>query len=190
MNINGVLSIRTIQGRNGPFNVGRLITDLGEFAVKDTLLEQYEEGRYEGNFNVTQIFPSSYLAGGRFVVEVRATIKSLTLDGVDDLKPEDKEVAAEPDPVDSQPEPKEVAVSDQANQPAAVNTEREENDHDDGGDDDDEALFDSLWPLGTQVKLDPTVDRLKFRLQRNRLKDLGYTFDPREQIWSNNTANA
>jgi len=32
-------TIRTIQGRNGPFNVGRLITDLGEFAVKDTLLK-------------------------------------------------------------------------------------------------------------------------------------------------------
>ncbi len=163
MNINGVLSIRIIQGRNGPFNVGRLITDLGEFAVKDTLLEQYEEGRYEGNFNVTQIFPSSYLAGGRFVVEVRATIKSLSLDGVDDLKPEDKEVAAELDPADSQPKSTEVVVSDQADQPAEVNTESEENDPDDDGG--DEALFDSLWPLGTQVKLDPTVDRLKFRLQ-------------------------
>ena len=191
MNINGVLTIRTIQGRNGPFNVGRLITDLGEFAVKDTLLEQYEEGRYEGNFNVTQIFPSSYLAGGRFVVEVRATIKSLNLDGVDDLKPEDKEVASEPDPADNQPELKEVDVLDQANKPAEVSTEsdgeHDDSDHDDGG---DEILFDSLWPLGTQVKLDPTVDRLKFRLQRNRLKDLGYTFDPREQIWSNNSANA
>lgn len=191
MNINGVLTIRTIQGRNGPFNVGRLITDLGEFSVKDTLLEQYEEGRYEGNFNVTQIFPSSYLAGGRFVVEVRATIKSLNLDGVDDLKPEDKEVAAEPDPADNQPEPKEVAASDQADQPAEVHIEsggeHDGSGHDNGG---DETLFDPLWPLGTQVKLDPTVDRLKFRLQRNRLKDLGYTFDPREQIWSNNSANA
>jgi len=187
MNINGVLTIRTIQGRNGPFNVGRLITDLGEFAVKDTLLEQYEEGRYEGNFNVTQIFPSSYLAGGRFVVEVRATIKSLTLDGVDDLKPEDKEVASEPDPADNQPESTEIAVFDQANQATEVNIESGGEDDDDGG---DEALFDSLSPLGTQVKLDPTVDRLKFRLQRNRLKDLGYTFDPREQIWSNNSANA
>ncbi|NOY73899.1 MAG: DUF3275 family protein [Gammaproteobacteria bacterium] len=181
----GVLTIRTIQGRNGPFNVGRLITDLGEFAVKDTLLEQYEEGQYEGDFNVTQIFPSSYLAGGRFVVEVRATIKSLNLDGVDDLKPEDKEVAAEADPVDSQPKSTEVVVSEQTDQPAEVNTESEKNDHDGGN---DEALFDSLWPLGTQVKLDPTVDRLKFRLQRNRLKDLGYAFDPREQIWSNNVA--
>jgi len=187
MNINGVLTIRTIQGRNGPFNVGRLITDLGEFSVKDTLLEQYEEGRYEGNFNVTQIFPSSYLAGGRFVVEVRATIKSLTLDGVDDLKPEDKEVAAEPDPADNQPELTKAATPAHAGQPAEVNIESG-GEHDDDGN--DESLFDSLWPLGTQVKLDPTVDRLKFRLQRNRLKDLGYTFDPREQIWSNNSANA
>ena len=48
MNIDGVLTIRTINGSNGPFNVGRLITDLGEFSVKDTLLEQYKEGRYEG----------------------------------------------------------------------------------------------------------------------------------------------
>ena len=187
MNINGVLTIRTIQGRNGPFNVGRLITDLGEFSVKDTLLEQYEEGRYEGNFNVTQIFPSSYLAGGRFVVEVRATIKSLNLDGVDDLKPEDKEVASEPDPADNQPELTKTATPAHADQPAEVSTESGGEHDDDGG---DEALFDSLWPLGTQVKLDPTVDRLKFRLQRNRLKDLGYTFDPREQIWSNNSANA
>jgi len=82
---NGVLTIRTIQGRNGPFNVGRLITDLGEFAVKDTLLEQHEEGRYEGSFNVTQIFPSSYVAGGRFVVEVRATLKSLILNGINEF---------------------------------------------------------------------------------------------------------
>lgn len=187
MNINGVLTIRTIQGRNGPFNVGRLITDLGEFAVKDTLLEQYEEGRYEGNFNVTQIFPSSYLAGGRFVVEVRATIKSLNLDGVDDLKPEDKEVASEPDPADNQPELTKAVAPADADQPTEVKTESDGELDDNGG---DEALFDSLWPLGTQVKLDPTVDRLKFRLQRNRLKDLGYTFDPREQIWSNSTANA
>jgi len=185
MNINGVLTIRTIQGRNGPFNVGRLITDLGEFSVKDTLLEQYEEGRYEGNFNVTQIFPSSYLAGGRFVVEVRATIKSLNLDGVDDLKPEDKEVASEPDPANNQPELTKAAAH--ADQPAEVKTESHCDLDDIGG---DESLFDSLWPLGTQVKLDPTVDRLKFRLQRNRLKDLGYTFGPREQIWSNNSANA
>ncbi|MCG7988397.1 MAG: DUF3275 family protein [Candidatus Thiodiazotropha sp. LLP2] len=184
MNIDGVLTIRTINGSNGPFNVGRLITDLGEFSVKDTLLEQYEEGRYEGNFNITQIFPSSYFAGGRFVVEVRATLKSLSLDGVDDLKPEDTAVASEPDPADDHPAPAKTA--EKSEQPAEAKPESEAVTEEDES---DESLFGTLWPLGTQVKLDPTVDRLKFRLQRNRLKDLGYTFDPREQIWSKATTH-
>ena len=170
MNIDGILTIRTIHGSNGPFNVGRLITDLGEFSVKDTLLEQYEEGRYEGNFNITQIFPASYFAGGRFVVEVRATLKSLSLDGVDDLKPEDTAVTPEPDPAEDQPTTAKASAN--ADQPDETSQQ-----------DDDESLFGALWPLGSQVKLDPTVDRLKFRKQRNRLKDLGYTFDPKEQIW-------
>jgi hypothetical protein len=180
MNIDGVLTIRTINGSNGPFNVGRLITDLGEFSVKDTLLEQYEEGRYEGNFNITQIFPSSYFSGGRFVVEVRATLKGLSLDGVDDLKPEDTAVASEPDPADDQPIPAKAVAPEKADQPIEAQVEGSVPTVEEG----DESLFGMLWPLGTQVKLDPTVDRLKFRNQRNRLKDLGYAFDPREQIWS------
>jgi len=185
MNIDGVLTIRTINGSNGPFNVGRLITDLGEFSVKDTLLEQYEEGRYEGNFNITQIFPASYFAGGRFVVEVRATVKSLNLDGVDDLKPEDTAVASEPDPADDHPAPIKATAADKPEQQVEAQTDGDTSTDEDS----DESLFGTLWPLGTQVKLDPTVDRLKFRLQRNRLKDLGYTFDPREQIWSKTTTH-
>ena len=54
----------------------------------------------------------------------------------------------------------------------------------------DDALFGTLWPLGTQVRLDPTVDRKRFREQRNRLKALGYTFDAIEQIWSNAGSNS
>ena len=179
MNIDGVLTIRTIQGRNGPFNVGRLITDLGEFAVKDTLLDQYDEGRYEGNFSITQIFPASYFAAGRFVVEVRATLKNLTLDGVDELKPEDTAVAPEPDPMDDQILP--VAPKPESSEEVSTQPESEVES------DDDEVLFGTLWPLGAQVKLDPTVDRKQFREQRNRLKALGYTFDAIEQIWSMNT---
>lgn len=184
MNFNGVLTIRTIHGAHGPFNVGRLITELGEFSVKDTLLEQYDEGRYEGNFNVTQIVPTSYFAGGRFVVEVKAVIKSLNLDGVNELKPEDKEIATEPDPADETITP---ALQADSSQSSDSQDEAKSNVGDQESDGSDEALFDSLWPLGTQVKLDPTVDRLKFRQQRNRLKDLGYSFDPKEQIWCNTT---
>lgn len=46
LKLTGHLTIRTIDGRNGPFNVGRLLTEIGEFAVKEALLDQYEPGRY------------------------------------------------------------------------------------------------------------------------------------------------
>ena len=31
--LRGTLSIRTINGRNGDFNIGRLTTEIGEFSV-------------------------------------------------------------------------------------------------------------------------------------------------------------
>ncbi len=48
--VSGQLSIRTIHGRNGPFCVGYLVTPIGNFAVKDAELEQYPEGKYDGEF--------------------------------------------------------------------------------------------------------------------------------------------
>ena len=39
--IPGQLAIKTIHGRNGDFNVGRLATSIGEFVVKNAELDQY-----------------------------------------------------------------------------------------------------------------------------------------------------
>ena len=36
----GTLQVETIRGRRGPFNVGKLITDIGEFKVKDKELDR------------------------------------------------------------------------------------------------------------------------------------------------------
>ena len=61
----GQLTLRTIRGKNGPFTVGRLTTPIGEFAVKDAELEQYPEGKYDGEFIIRYIFAKSYpVAGG------------------------------------------------------------------------------------------------------------------------------
>ena len=43
LKLSGTLTIKTIHGRQGPFNVGRLLAEEGEFAVKEPLLDQYEE---------------------------------------------------------------------------------------------------------------------------------------------------
>ena len=171
LKLSGMLTIRTIDGRNGAFNVGRLVTDLGEFSVKDTLLDQYEEGRYEGDFGISRIYPAYYAAGGRLVVEVRATLETLALAGIDALAPDDVAPAVEPDPMEETPAA--------AAQPAS--TSDAPNEPEDGNP--DAQLFGALWPMGAKVKLDPTVDRARFRRQKERLKGLGYQFRPLGQIW-------
>ncbi len=55
--IPGQLAIKTIHGRNGDFNVGRLATSIGEFVVKNAELDQYREGKYDGDFVIVEIRP-------------------------------------------------------------------------------------------------------------------------------------
>src|SRR3546814_4263837 len=55
--VSGQLTLRAIRGRNGPFTVGRLTTHLGVFKVKDAELEQYPEGKYDGEFVIRYIYP-------------------------------------------------------------------------------------------------------------------------------------
>lgn len=48
----------------------------------------------------------------------------------------------------------------------------------------DAKLFGLLWPLGDHIKLDASMDRNLFRAQRDRLKELGYSFKPIGQLWT------
>lgn len=186
--LSGTLLIRQINGRNGAFSVGRLVTPIGEFAVKDTLLDQYDEGRYEGEFGVSRIYPSHYLAGGRMVIEVRATLETVALAAIGELPMTQQGVLQEPDPLDQERLARtEVSPPEETRAQAAAASEPREPapapaaDGDEGQPDAD--LFGVLWPLGETVKLDTTVDRSLFRRQKERLKALGYRFQPVGQIW-------
>jgi len=105
----GQLTLRTIRGKNGPFTVGRLATHLGTFEVKDPELEQYPEGKYDGEFIIRYIFPKSYPVGGGMRFEIRASLDGMTLYDIDklsrdearsfatqDLDPLDEELGAQP----------------------------------------------------------------------------------------------
>jgi hypothetical protein len=81
----GQLTLRTIRGRNGPFTVGRLTTHLGVFEVKDAELEQYPEGKYDGEFVIRYIYPKAYPTGGGMRFEIRANLDGMTLSGLDKL---------------------------------------------------------------------------------------------------------
>lgn len=199
--IPGHLAIKTIHGRNGAFNVGRLATAIGEFVVKNAELDQYDEGRYEGDFVITEIRPSTYSTNGRMVIEIRAHLGGMTLSAIDALSGDDARRLSpqEVDPADEESQatapvapaskaapkpkpsrPKADPLVDTTpfgvETPASAAAKADEAKV-------DETLFGTLWPLGDCVRLDATVDRLTLRQQRDRLNALGYTFQPLSQEW-------
>jgi hypothetical protein len=185
------IAIKRIKGANGPFCVGDLLTDIGEFRVKDPILDQFEEGSYAGRYLIQRIFPWSYASNGRLVLEVRARLADLHVhSGTERALPE---APVEPDPADE--------ASAHTDSLGAANresqTSRAPERGQEGGtppttgpdESSDLALFgDELHArvaARQAVKLDPTIDdRRRFRAQRNRLKaGLQYGFVPEEQVW-------
>ncbi len=180
--LEGTLKTKVIHGRNGDFTVGTLLTHIGEFSVKDPMLEQYSEGEYSGEFIVSKIFPSSYTWGGAVRVEIRAVLDSVSI-----VESQEKTMPSvlEPDPIDE-------AQASQKN-PVSVQTEQPKLDQ--GKPEKTKPLTDSTVNQGVfgdiqvtnqsgdEVKLDPLVDRQLFRQQRDELRKLGYTFDVKRQLW-------
>jgi hypothetical protein len=199
--IPGQLAIKTIHGRNGPFNVGRLATAIGEFVIKNAELDQYDEGKYDGEFVITEIRPSMYTASGRMVIELRAHLGGMTLSDIDRLSKDDAHrlTPQEIDPIDEErqalppatPAPTSAPAAAPARSDPLVDTTpfgastppKAAPRQSDAGTEDDAALFGVLWPLGSVVKLDATVPRRTLRQQRDRLTALGYTFSPLTQDW-------
>ena len=185
--LSGKMTVKIINGRNGAFRVGVLRTEVGEFAVKDQLLDQYEEGSYEGDFIISRIFASSYQAGNRLIMEVRAMLEQIDLVNADLNPAEREQLEVEPDPIEEdrttphnkqseQNSDSEHTADSESETDTPIQTESDPIDP-------DAALFGLLWPIGQTVKLDATVDRIRFRKQRDRLKELGYRFKPISQTW-------
>lgn len=197
----GQLTLRTIHGRNGPFNVGRLVTPVGKFAVKDAALEQYPEGKYDGEFVIRYIDAKAYPTCDGMRFEIRASLDGMELSGIDKLSkaeasafatqeidPLDEELAAHPVTPAATPEPEPAPIRASTDPlidtrpfgvdaPAATVASG-------SPDSDDVALFGLLWPLGESVKLDSTIDRRTLRLQIARLGALGYALDFKSQQWN------
>ncbi|HFX1080088.1 TPA: DUF3275 family protein [Pseudomonas aeruginosa] len=205
----GQLTLRTIRGRNGPFNIGRLVTPIGKFAVKDAELEQYPEGKYDGEFVIRYIFPKSYPVGDGMRFEIRANLDGMTLNGIDKLSRDEARsfTTQEVDPLDeelalaAQPTatPAKAVKASKLAKPAPVQASTDPlvdttpfgvdaptpaaaaaaGSTEEG----DAALFGLLWPLGNSVKLDSTIDRRTLRAQIVRLGELGYVLDFKTQEW-------
>ena len=196
----GQLAIKTIHGRNGDFNVGRLATSIGEFTVKNAGLDQYNEGKYDGEFIITWIHAVPYNANGTVVTQVRADLAGITLSKIDRLSedeshrlsPQESDPADEesqtPQPAAALPAAGAVAAPVAADPlidttPFGAGKPAEPASGAQAGQPDDAELFGTLWPLAQAFKLDATVNRLMLRKQCARLNALGYGFDPTTQHW-------
>ena len=95
---NVTLRVKQIRGgRYGDFCVGELFHECCELKVKDSLLDQFEEGEYHGTVWISRIFLHQYIAFGKAVTEMRATLQDMQLDSASDAPVETE--LAEPDPL-------------------------------------------------------------------------------------------
>lgn len=178
ISVPGKINIRTIPGRFGNFNVGTLECSLGSFTIKDSSIEEFEEGVYEGDFVIEKIKPNSYFSAGRMVIEIRATLSAIMIGRHTQPSPAQQE-SLEQDPL------LEDGKDDRYQVPESESSIPFESADKNGApvDEDPAGLFGILWPLGSRVKLDPTINRGLFRQQKDYLKQAGYAFDASSQSW-------
>ena len=189
LQVNGTLTVKKIHGAKGAFSVGDLVTEVGTFKIKDALLDQFEEGRYQGAFAISSIYLSSYIWRGKSMTDIRANLVDVQLDEVGDVAPESVPPQDEPDPIEedaARPQATPVIEPSAETTVVVVTTA--------GQVDVDPALEALVKLFGAElgakvwkregIKLDPTVDRGLFREQRDHLKELGYRFDAKAQAWA------
>jgi hypothetical protein len=180
--LEGKLTIKVTHGRKGDFSVGSLSTSIGEFKVKDAILDQYQEGEYRGAFVVTQVYQSSYAWKGRVISDLCAHVSEIMLVEAEEKPIRETESQAEPDPAMLDTKAPLPPDAGDAGADVAQAVPRVEVDSDDP----DVGLFGDLYDTviaKKPVKLDPAIDRGQFRQQRDRLKALGFKFAAATQTW-------
>lgn len=197
---------RIRQSRNGAFCVADLSTDIGEFKVKDPLLDQFEEGEYQATVWISEIFLAQYVAFGKGVTEIRARLHDLQVQAQGSLPAAHEQI--EPDPLDEQAPTRVTpaqasAAPSEATRPqtsdfSRFNKRKKAQASGVEGNmqtpapvepaDELHALFDTELVQAIQnrepVKLDSTVERTLLRRQAAELgQRFGYRFDAKQQTW-------
>lgn len=166
----GTLVVRKILGKYGEFAIGSIQTPIGEFSVKQSELDEYEEGTYEGRFGISRI---QTVSGGfgtnKLIIESRATLDTIHIDVIDEAP---VKVITEADPITEDNNVDFTKV--EASTKSSTNEDLQN-------------LFNeqeiATIEQGEQVTLDPTSDRGMLRQQQNYLKSNGWKFNMQEQAW-------
>ncbi|CAC9464044.1 hypothetical protein BSPLISOX_2375 [uncultured Gammaproteobacteria bacterium] len=166
----GTLLVRKIFGKYGEFAIGSIQTPIGQFSVKQSELDEYEEGTYEGRFVISKIQTvSGGFGSNKLILESRATLDKIHIDEIDEAP---VEVITEADPIteDSNIDFEKVEASAKSNSKEDLHNLFNEQEI-------------ATIEQGEQVTLDPTSNRGIFRQQKNYLKSNGWKFNMQEQAW-------
>jgi hypothetical protein len=169
--VKGRMAVNVIQGCNGQFSVATLYSEIGDFVVHYEGLDQYDAGTYEGEFIIRDTDIRLRAFGVGKIIEPVAFLQDLVLDNVDECLQEAIPDAIS-DPADDEPTPRSKASLDLQNKV-----------HSDFSHEELKQLFGNIWPLGEEIKLDPTVGRSVLRVQIGYLKSIGYKYVAKAQIW-------
>ncbi|SSC09311.1 DUF3275 family protein [bacterium endosymbiont of Bathymodiolus sp. 5 South] len=166
----GTLLVRKIFGKYGEFAIGSIQTPIGQFSVKQSELDEYEEGTYEGRFVISKIQTvSGGFGSNKLILESRATLDKIHIDEIDEAP---VEVITEADPIteDSNIDFEKVEASAKSNSKEDLHNLFNEQEI-------------ATIEQGEQVTLDPTSNRGVFRQQKNYLKSNDWKFNMQEQAW-------
>ena len=168
--IRGLLEIKQLNGRYGPFPVAWLDSPLGRFRINDSWIETLDAGEYRGTFHVYELSLYGYRAYGEQRTCIAAKIAWYELDDyADSATPEPQ---WETDPLEEEAAAVDPGFSRELPQSA-------------GGDQDEAILllqsFDGDWQYGADYKIDTTLPRADIIACRNALKALDYAIDVKTQ---------
>ena len=168
--LTGILEIKQLNGRFGPFPVAWLDSPLGRFRINDSWIETLDAGEYRGTFHAYELSLYGYRAYGEQRTCIAAKIAQYELDDyADSATPEPQ---WETDPLEEEAAVVDPGFSRELPQSA-------------GGDQDEAILllqsFDGEWQYGADYKIDTTLPRTDIIACRNALKALGYAIDVKTQ---------
>ena len=168
--LTGILEIKQLNGRYGPFPVAWLDSPLGRFRINDSWIETLDAGEYRGTFHAYELSLYGYRAYGEQRTCIAAKIAQYELDDyADSATPEPQ---WETDPLEEEAAVVDPGFSRELPQSA-------------GGDQDEAILllqsFDGDWQYGADYKIDTTLPRADIIACRSALKALDYAIDVKTQ---------
>lgn len=163
----GSLTVRKILGRNGEFSVGSVTTPIGIFKVKQSELDQYEQGTYYGQFEIDEIkLVSGYFGStASMITDCVATLTNINIDIVDE-----------------HPVEQTIETDHQSNKVCDAK------DKQDNENLKDHSLFNEQQLSCINHNMDVTLDpaHADFRKQITALKSFAYRWLAKEKVWTKN----